>query len=181
MDGRLLGRGQLLPATLPAGRSQRLVELACGRGRDAAHILPRAGSVTLVDVNESNIAACRLRFPDQPQQRFIHNTGNDLPGIADASQTPLFCYDALVHFELLEVLAYLTEARRILAPGGRALLHLSNSMENPEGNYRQNRHWRNFGSLDSARHLAARVGLPVLEAKVIDWSGEPELDGLLEA
>ena len=102
-----------------------------------------------------------------------------MPGIADASQTALFCYDAMVHFELIDVLAYLRETKRVLVSGGRAMLHVSNNMENPEGTYNQNRHWRNFGSLEVVRHLAVRAGLRVLAHEVIDWCGEPALDGLL--
>ena len=156
-----------------------VIELACGHGRHAEHILHRAGYITLVDVNETNIAACRQRFAGKGRVQFIVNEGNDLPGIADASQTALFCYDAMVHFELIDVLAYLRETKRVLVSGGRAMLHVSNNRENPEGTYNQNRHWRNFGSLEVVRHLAVRAGLRVLAHEVIDWCGEPALDGLL--
>lgn len=155
------------------------LELACGHGRHAAQALPLAGRITLVDVLASNIAACRARFGDDPRIGYVVNNGNDLPGIADGSITALFCYDAMVHFELLDVLAYLREAARALTPGGRALLHVSNNAENPEGSYRGNRHWRNFGGLDVIRHLAVRCGFTVLQAQTLDWAGEPALDGLL--
>lgn len=160
-------------------RLDTVVELACGHGRHAAQALPLTGRITLVDVLESNIAACRARFGDDPRIGYVVNNGNDLPGIADGGITALFCYDAMVHFELLDVLAYLREAARVLAPGGRALLHVSNSRENPEGGYRDNRHWRNFGGLDVIRHFAVRRGLRVLEAQTLDWAGEAALDGLL--
>jgi len=156
-----------------------VVELACGHGRHTAQILSQAGSITLVDINESNIAACRQRFADQSHLRFLCNTGNNLPGIADGSQTALFCYDAMVHFELLDVLDYLREIRRVLVPGGRALLHVSNNRENPQGNYQDNRHWRNFGGVDTICHFASRVGMSVLSQQLLNWSGTPDLDGLL--
>ncbi len=156
-----------------------VLELACGHGRHTGQILRLAGVITLVDINQSNIDACRARFEGEGHLRFICNAGNDLPGVADASQTAIFCYDAMVHFELMDVLDYLRECRRVLAPGGRALLHVSNNGENPEGHYQQNRHWRNFGNIDVVRHFADRVGLRVLSHQVFEWSGEPMLDGLV--
>jgi SAM-dependent methyltransferase len=160
-------------------RLDRAVELACGHGRHTEQLLPRIGHITLVDVLASNITACRTRFGDDPRVSYLVNNGNDLPGIADDSITGLFSYDAMVHFELLDVLSYLRETRRVLVPGGRALLHVSNNPENPEGHFHANRHWRNFGGLDVVRHFAVRCGLAVLSAQVMDWSGVPALDGLL--
>ena len=173
------GEGSPFPPLFDQLDLTAVVELACGRGRHAAYILPRVGCLTLVDVNQSNIDACRQRFADNDGVRFVVNAGHDLPGILDGSQTSLFSYDAMVHFELLDLLSYLREIQRVLRPGGLALLHLSNNMENPEGNYQQNRHWRNFGSLKFARHFAVRLGLRIKAAQIIDWSGAPELDGLL--
>lgn len=157
----------------------RAVELACGHGRHTEQLLPRIGHITLVDVLASNIEACRRRFGDDPRVSYLVNNGNDLPGIADASITGLFSYDAMVHFELLDVLSYLRETRRVLVPGGRALLHVSNNRENPEGCFNANLHWRNFGGLDVVRHFVVRCGLTVLSAQTLDWSGTPDLDGLL--
>jgi len=156
-----------------------VLELACGHGRHSAQILRQAGAITLVDINQSNIEACQTRFAAEAHLRFICNAGNNLPGVADASQTALFCYDAMVHFELLDVLEYVREVRRVLTPGGRALLHVSNNGENPEGQYQENRHWRNFGNVDVVRYFADRMGLKVLSHQVFDWSGDPKLDGLV--
>ncbi len=157
----------------------RVIELACGHGRHAERILDHAHEITLIDIVPGNIEHCRARFAGRHNIRYLVNAGDDLPGCADGAFTALYSYDAMVHFELLDVIAYLHETHRVLQPAGRALLHVSNNMQNPGGFYHQNTHWRNFGSLDVVRHLADRIGFKVLEHRVIDWSGTPALDGLI--
>jgi ubiquinone/menaquinone biosynthesis C-methylase UbiE len=156
-----------------------IIELACGHGRHTAQVLEQLGHATLVDVLASNIEACRQRFGDDPRLTFVVNNGDNLPGMPDGAYTALFCYDAMVHFELLDALAYLRETRRVLAPGGRALLHVSNNRLNPEAFYHANPHWRNFGDLQVMRHFAHRLGFSVLAHQTLDWSGVASLDGLL--
>ncbi|MCW8084108.1 class I SAM-dependent methyltransferase [Sabulicella glaciei] len=156
-----------------------VIELACGRGRHAAQCIDRCGMLSLVDVNRSNIEACRRRFAGHRNVRFLVTPGNSLPDCPDGTFSALYCYDAMVHFELLDIVDYLRETRRVLQPGGRALLHVSNNMSNPGGHYHQNTHWRNFGHVDIVRHLADRLGLSVLEHEVFDWSGAPNLDAVL--
>ncbi|TCH97246.1 class I SAM-dependent methyltransferase [Roseococcus sp. SYP-B2431] len=157
----------------------RVIELACGHGRHAAQILDQAGEITLIDFEPRNIEACRRRFAGHGKLRYIVNAGNDLPGCEDGGYSALFCYDAMVHFELLDVIAYLRETHRVLRPGGRALLHVSNNRQNPGGFYQQNTHWRNFGSLDVFLHLADRLGFILLDSRVLDWPGAREIDGLM--
>jgi SAM-dependent methyltransferase len=157
----------------------RVIELACGHGRHTAQILAEAGEVTLIDVEPRNIEACRRRFAGRGRLRYIVNAGHDLPGCADGAYSALFSYDAMVHFELLDVIAYLRETHRVLRPGGRALLHVSNSQENPGGFYQQNTHWRNFGGLGVFLHVADRLGFRVLDGRQLDWPGAPGIDGLM--
>ncbi|MDB5415265.1 MAG: Methyltransferase type 11 [Rubritepida sp.] len=157
----------------------RVIELACGRGRHAERILDEAGEITLVDLVARNIELCRERFSARENVRYVVNSGNDLPGCEDGGYSAVFCYDAMVHFELLDVISYLRETRRVLRPGGRALLHVSNNMQNPGGFYHQNTHWRNFGSLAVFLHVADRLGLACLEQQVVDWPEAPKLDGVM--
>jgi len=157
----------------------RVIELACGHGRHAAQILDQAGEITLIDVEPRNIEACRARFAGQDRLRFIVNAGHDLPDCEDGGFTALFCYDAMVHFELLDVIDYLRETHRVLRPGGRALLHVSNNPQNPGGFYHQNTHWRNFGSLDVFLHVADRIGFERRDSRTLNWPGAPGLDGVM--
>lgn len=158
-----------------------VVDLACGRGRHGENVLKFCGDrcrgLTLVDVNQSNIDACRDRFAGQDKASFLVNDGATLGKLAETSQTAVICYDAMVHFELFDVLSYLRDIHRVLVPGGHALLHHSNYDAAPGAIYRDNPGWRNFMSAKLFAHAAARTGFRVVEQVVLDWD-QPQLDCL---
>lgn len=156
-----------------------VVEIACGHGRHAAQCVAQCGTLTLVDINETNLAACRQRFAGNPKVRFARTAGNELSACGTASSSAVYCYDAMVHFEMLDVLDYLKEIARVLRPGGRALLHVSNNHAQPCRSYQENTHWRNFGSVDIVRHAATRLGFRVLDWAVMDWAGAPSIDAVV--
>ena len=147
-----------------------VVELACGHGRHVPQYLDTAEKVTLVDVTAENIDFCRQRFTN-PKITFLQNDGRSFPGVEDNSVSAVFSYDAMVHFEMLDVNEYLRESARILRPGGMVLLHHSNYSAAPENAYKSSPHWRNFMSAELMRYLASRAGLDVLDQTVIDWGG----------
>ena len=88
----------------------------------------------------------------------------------------MFSYDAMVHFEYTAVLGYVAEAYRVLAPGGKALMHHSNYDRNPGGFYRDNPHWRNFMTKALFGHAALRAGFTVLEQEVTHWNRDEGID-----
>jgi ubiquinone/menaquinone biosynthesis C-methylase UbiE len=158
-----------------------VVDFACGHGRHTAQFIDRAGHVTLVDVVQSNVDACAKRFAGRKNVTCIRNNGRDLAPIRAASQTALFCYDAMVHFEFADMLAYLPEIARVLRSGGRALLHYSANEANPAGSYRDDPRWRNFGSHTTVQHFASRIGLQTLDQFTTSWppgNGEAAIDGV---
>jgi SAM-dependent methyltransferase len=154
------------------------VEIACGKGRHAAQIVDRCPRLHLVDTSVDAAASARARFHDAPHVSVhLSDDGQTLPFLADGSATAVFSYDAMVHFEMLTMAGYLVEIARVLAPGGRALLHHSNYSANPAGGFMDNPHWRNFMSRDVMIHLASRAGLTMLDCHEMDWHA-PRLDAL---
>jgi ubiquinone/menaquinone biosynthesis C-methylase UbiE len=157
-------------------------ELACGHGRHSQQISNRANRILLVDVLESNIEYCKQRFSGQDHIGYYVTKGNELSGIADASVTSVFSYDAMVHFESIDLIAYLQEIHRILVPKGKTLLHFSNFDDFPEKTYHENPHWRNFFSAKMMIHFATRFGFRVIETRTFSWppsAGGTHLDAVV--
>jgi len=153
-----------------------VLDLATGHGRNAAVLLRQAERLILVEIQPGNIAQCRQRFGEDPRISYLVNSGYDLRDVPDGTVTLLYCFDAMVHFDSDVVRAYLAEARRVLAPGGRAFLHHSNHQEGHD--WRTAPHSRAFMSKALLRHYALKEGLAVVRQRVIDWGGVARLDCL---
>lgn len=155
-----------------------VVDLAAGHGRNTRKLLDVAAHVTVADINEENIEACRRRFGADPRVSYLVCDGVSLAGLGDGSQTLVYCYDAMVHFDSDSVRSYLRDFRRALAPGGHAFCHHSNFTGNPGGDVHANPQWRNFMSKELFAHYAIKEGLEVVHQRVIDWSQDRRLDCL---
>jgi len=148
-----------------------IVELACGHGRHIQKYLKNAKSIFLVDINQENIDFCKKRYSGEEKIKYLVNNGNNFKGIDSNSQTAVFSYDSMVHFELIDIFEYLKESNRILVDGGKILFHHSNAAFSPELSYVQKPHYRNFMSADIFAYLALRTGFIVLEQNIFSWGG----------
>ncbi|GHU35096.1 hypothetical protein AGMMS50256_29720 [Betaproteobacteria bacterium] len=148
---------------------RNIVELACGHGRHVQKYLKNAETVILTDINLENIDFCRRRYPNEIKIKYIVTEGNNFKGIDENTQTAIFTYDAMVHFEMLDIIDYLKDANRILVDGGRILFHHSNACFNPELHYHYKPHCRNYMSDDIFAYLASRCGFKVLSQDIIPW------------
>ena len=154
------------------------VELACGHGRHAERVAPLAGRLTLVDIHQENLDACRARLQRFDNVAYLRNEGFDYRPLPDESTTAIYCYDAMVHFSADLVASYLADTARVLARNGMALYHHSNYDRDQGLHYGQNPHARNIMSIPRFRSLAEAAGLEVLQSVALDWGNEPDLDGL---
>lgn len=146
-----------------------IVEFACGRGRHVNKYIGEATKIILVDVLEENIAYCRERLQEETKISYLANNGKDLKGIPDKSCTSLFSYDAIVHFEMINIGEYLMEFNRVLVPGGRALLHHSDNHVNYKVSFANGESGRNYMSEELFAYMAYRNGFEVIEQVLIDW------------
>lgn len=147
-----------------------VVELACGHGRHVPKYMDRAGKITLVDINQSNIDFCKRRFVNDERFMYILNDGSGFEGIEVKSTSAIFSYDAMVHFELLDVVNYIKDAYRILKPGGRFLFHHSNNTSGPGLPWSKQPSARNFNSALIVKHFSLISGFEVESQDIMDWS-----------
>ncbi|MBS0332183.1 MAG: class I SAM-dependent methyltransferase, partial [Proteobacteria bacterium] len=116
--------------------TDRVLDIGCGNGRVAAQLDPLlAGQGTYVgfDLSPAGIAACRRRFRGRPHMRFEHldvwngeyNPGGKLAEaevvfpVAEGGIDLAFATSVFTHMRMPAMRAYLAEAARVLAPGGR--------------------------------------------------------------
>jgi ubiquinone/menaquinone biosynthesis C-methylase UbiE len=147
------------------------VDLAAGHGRNTRKLLEQAGcqKVYAIDINIENVEFCRKRFVSEPRVEVVSTNGFSIPEIANGSITCFYCFDAMVHFDSDVVRQYLTEVRRVLAPGtGRAFLHHSNITKfvgRPLYGNPDNRGSRNFMSMELFAHYALKEGLALTRSQ----------------
>ena len=117
MDTFVLGRASTLLVDVHKLDLTFVVELACGRGRHAERLINRLGTGRYLgtDILLSNVEACRERVGRSDQIAFYPTDGISLP-LPDKTATALFCYDAMVHFDIEIIIAYLRDTARILSP-----------------------------------------------------------------
>lgn len=152
-----------------------VVELACGRGRHVPLYEKQANKITLVDILKKNIDICRERFSDRTEINYYCNSGCDLKELSDNSYSALFTYDAMVHFEMMDIYLYLQEIYRILKPGSYALFHHSNNTSDYRHSFATAPNGRSFMSKDIFAYMAYRSCFEVVRQEVIDW-GVKDLD-----
>jgi SAM-dependent methyltransferase len=103
-------------------RMKRVLDAGCGMGYGSAELARAAASVVGVDISGDAVASARERY-SLPRVTFLRGSCASLPFRAAS-------FDLVVAFEMIEHLKewrdFLTEARRVLAPGGQCLISTPN-------------------------------------------------------
>ena len=150
----------------------RVLEIACGYGRWTNYLKDIASELTVVDLSEECIAACKKRFKDA-DIKFHVNDGLSLEMIEPDSIDFIFSYDSLVHANLQVIDSYLSQFDRVLSDEGVAFIHHSNLAEYSEKSKNMNEeeiHWRDSSvSAKLFDQHASAHGLSCIAQELMGW------------
>jgi len=103
--------------------SDTALEIGPGGGRWTQYLLGFQ-KLYVVDYYEQLLAELRKNF-NKPNMIFVKNNGDDFPGVPDKAIDYLFCFGTFVHLEVDLIDRYLANIRRVLKPGGSAVIQYS--------------------------------------------------------
>jgi ubiquinone/menaquinone biosynthesis C-methylase UbiE len=164
----------VLTPHIPLG--SRVLEIGPGAGRWTEHLIKRASHLSVVDLTPRCIDMCKARFGTGANIEYHVNDGSDLSFMANNSIERVFSWDVFVHICASDVKTYMSHFKRILVPGGRALLHHSKHGVSANG-------WRSDMTAAQMIAFCDELGLVVVdqfnrwdEGRVCIWPNEEDWD-----
>lgn len=113
-----------------------ILEIGPGGGRVTRLLLPKCRRLVACEISPKMMSFLRNRFGDDPRLECVLLDGNGLGPIADQSVDVVVSFAVFVHLQHWDIFSYLREARRVLRPDGRLLVHHANTFSELG--------WRNF-------------------------------------
>jgi ubiquinone/menaquinone biosynthesis C-methylase UbiE len=144
------------------------MEIGPGAGRWTAELQPRVSSLVVVDIAQVSLDLVRRKLPDADNLKLLLNDGRSLAGVPDESIHFVWSFDVFVHIAPHDVEAYISEIRRVLKPGGTAVIHHFAGDEEKGG-------WRSAMSANLMRQLVKTNGM-IIREQVSSWGLENEYD-----
>jgi SAM-dependent methyltransferase len=110
------------------GEQETILEIGPGGGRFTTVLLPRCSRLIAVETSPAMLALMRKRFARSTKVQYILTDGSSLgQTIPDQSVSAVFSYDVFVHLQHWDIYKYLLEIKRVLIPGGKAIIHHANT------------------------------------------------------
>jgi SAM-dependent methyltransferase len=154
----------------PFTRDKRVLDYGCGSGYGSAQIAASAAHVTAVDVAEDAVAYAREQFG---RDNLVFKAIDPTQGLPfdDASFETVLSFQVFEH--VTDTASYLSEIRRVLAPGGQLVLVTPDrSTRLLPGQRPWNRwHVREYAKGELAGTLARHFG----KVEVLGMTAKPEM------
>jgi ubiquinone/menaquinone biosynthesis C-methylase UbiE len=110
------------------GSQETILEIGPGGGRFTEILLPKCRRLFAVETSKTMLELLAERFSGSSKITYLLTDGKTLgQEIPDGSVNAVFSYDVFVHLQHWDIFLYLTEIKRLLAPGGRAIIHHANT------------------------------------------------------
>ncbi len=151
-----------------------VVEVGPGDGRWTEELLKIAGRVLLVDISKTVLALCQARFDDQDRLAYHLTDDLSLRDIADDSVDFVWSYDVFVHINPTDIETYIKTFRRILRPGGRAIIHHSGTYAGEDEQHLRRTVYRSHMDGKFFAVLLERNGLRLLDqdGSLVHYKGD---------
>jgi SAM-dependent methyltransferase len=133
--------------------SSTVLEIGAGGGRWTRYLLA-ARRIICVDLNPEFFEVLRTTFPGA-RLEFYQPRDCELDGIADGSVDFVFTFGTFVHIEPKGIAQYLSDIRRVLRPGGIAVVHYA---EKAKAAARNNPTFSNM----TAEKIVAMAPMPII-------------------
>jgi len=122
---------ELLEQTVGLDPSDEILEIGCGVGRVGAALAPRCRRWVGADVSANMLGHARERLRDFDNVELVELSGWDLAPIPAASLDVVYCTVVFMHLDEWERFKYVSEAMRVLRPGGRLYIDNFNLCSEP--------------------------------------------------
>lgn len=175
--------------------TESILEIAPGFGRWTRFLKDQCSQLTVVDLTERCIEACKERFAAFSNIIYHVNDGKSLSMIPDRSIDFVFSFDSLVHVEIEAMEPYLRQLAQKLKSDGVGFIHHSNMGAYgglvfflglfPTRLRRKliskgilaNDGWRAYSmSAKIFEEICQKVGMQCISQELVNWDGDRLID-----